>query len=163
MNPTIIFQFTNTCILDHWNIVNDAVMGGKSYATLKVNPKGNGSFKGHVSLENNGGFSSVKHRFNPIETGKYSRIILKIKGDGKTYQFRMKNKSTDRHSYITHFNTEEDWQVIELALSDMYPSFRGNKLDLPNYNCKSFEEISFLIANKKNEGFELEISTISIQ
>ncbi|MFT6717298.1 MAG: hypothetical protein ACJA0Q_001950 [Saprospiraceae bacterium] len=108
-------------------------------------------------------FSSVKYRFNKIYAKKDSIILLKIKGGGKTYQFRIKNKSSDRHSYIYHFETTKNWQIIKLNLSDMYPSCRGKRLDIPNFDNDSFEEISFFIGNKRNEKFELEINTIVIE
>ena len=43
----------------------------------------------------------------------------------------------------------------------MYPSWRGMKLDMPNYPGESMEEIAFLIANYKAEQFRLEIKEIS--
>jgi hypothetical protein len=45
----------------------------------------------------------------------------------------------------------------------MYPSYRGRKLDLPNYPGKTMEEITFLIANKQEEHFKLEIDSISLK
>ena len=38
---------------------------------------------------------------------------------------------------------------IEIPINSMYPSFRGRKLDKPNFFHKSIEEVTFLIANKK--------------
>ena len=45
----------------------------------------------------------------------------------------------------------------------MYPSFRGRKLDEPNFFHKSIEEVTFLIANKKNEEFILLIDKIELR
>jgi hypothetical protein len=45
----------------------------------------------------------------------------------------------------------------------MYPSFRGQKLELPNYPGQSMEEIAFLIANKTAETFALEIDRIELE
>jgi hypothetical protein len=45
----------------------------------------------------------------------------------------------------------------------MKPTFRGRVLDIPNYPGETMEEIAFLISNKKNEAFQLEISKISLQ
>jgi hypothetical protein len=45
----------------------------------------------------------------------------------------------------------------------LFPSFRGNKLDQPNFDGSSIEEISFLISNKKDEPFNLEIDKIEIK
>ena len=45
----------------------------------------------------------------------------------------------------------------------MYPSFRGRKLDEPNFYHESIEEITFLIANKQNEDFKLLIDKIELK
>ena len=71
MKEATVFNFTKTSETSNWNIVNDAVMGGKSVGIFHVNEKGNGVFKGEVSLENNGGFSSLKYRFNEMNTKQY--------------------------------------------------------------------------------------------
>jgi hypothetical protein len=47
-------------------------------------------------------------------------------------------------------------------MKDLYPSFRGQDLNLPNYNSSSFEELVFLIGNKKNESFQLVIDKIEL-
>lgn len=160
MQTSTIFDFSKKSDTTNWKIVDDVVMGGRSSGTFHINKEGNGVFKGRVSLENNGGFSSLRYRFNKISTKQYSKIILRVKGDEKTYQFRVKSKSSDYYSYITYFNTTKDWETIELSLSDMYPAFRGRKLNISNYDNESIEEIAFLIGNKKAEAFNLEIDSI---
>ena len=160
MQTTTIFDFNKTVKTNDWNIVDDVVMGGKSTGSFYLNKEGNGVFEGRVSLENNGGFSSLRYRFNNISTKNYTKIVLKVKGDGKTYQFRIKTKSSDQHSYITHFDTTKNWETIELHLSNMHPTFRGSKLNMANYQDESIEEIAFLIGNKKAEEFKLEIDSI---
>ena len=49
--------------LDNWNIVNDDVMGGISTSYLSVSDGKSLIFNGNLSLENNGGFASTRHRF----------------------------------------------------------------------------------------------------
>ena len=66
-------------------------------------------------------------------------------------------------SYITHFVTTGDWQDIEIDLTEMYPSYRGRKLDKPNYPKINVEQIAFLIGNKKEQRFKLEIDKISFE
>lgn len=163
MQTTTIFDFSKKSDTTNWEIVDDVVMGGRSSGTFHVNIEGNGVFEGRVSLENNGGFSSLRYRFDKISTKPYTKIMLKVKGDGKTYQFRIKGKSSDYYSYITYFNTTKDWETIEITLADMYPAFRGRKLDISNYDQESIEEIAFLIGNKKAEAFHLEIDAIVLK
>ena len=80
---------------------------------------------------------------------KYIRITLK--GDNKNYQFRLKSSKSDYYSYIKEFKTSDIWETIDIKIADLYPSFRGRKLDMPNFGEPSFEEIAFLIANKKDD------------
>jgi len=42
----------------------------------------------------------------------------------------------------------------------MYPSFRGRKLDQPNFSKDCIEEIAFLFGNKSQEKFKLIIDKI---
>ena len=89
--------------------------------------------------------------------------MVRLKGDGKKYQFRVKSSRRERQSYMSHFQTDGSWQNIEIPFSGMYPSFRGVTMDMPNYPGEIMQEISFLISNKKNQSFELEIDRIWIE
>jgi hypothetical protein len=93
---------------------------------------------------------------------KESKIKMRVKGDGKEYQFRVKDDLGKYYSYITTFKTTGDWEELTINLSDMYPSFRGFKLNAPNFNHNSIEEVVFLIGNKRNEEFQLLIDKIEI-
>lgn len=62
MAPTSLFNFTSSTDIKTWYIVDDVVMGGRSSGTFTLNEDGHGVFAGNVSLENNGGFSSVRDR-----------------------------------------------------------------------------------------------------
>ena len=53
---------------------------------------------------------------------------MRLKGDGKNYQFRMKHKSSDYFSYIYTFSTSGDWQVIEMKLSDFFQVLEAENL-----------------------------------
>ncbi len=162
-NSLVIFDFNKNSDSSSWRIVDDRVMGGRSGGNFYINNKGVGVFEGYVSLENNGGFSSVRHDFESKEVDGYSKIIIRLRGDGKRYQLRLKSNKNERHAYINYIMTTKDWQLIEIPLSEMYPTFRGRKLDLPNYPGKNIEEIAFLIGNKAAENFKLEIDSIILQ
>lgn len=160
--PQTIFDFTTTADISQWRIVNDGVMGGLSRGSFSLTSEGYGLFKGAVSLDNNGGFTSVRYPFAPLTTNEDSKIKLRLKGDGKEYQFRIKDNARQYYSYIITFETNGDWQDIEIPLSQMVPSFRGRTLNLPNFSENQIEEIVFLIANKKEERFELLLDTIEL-
>lgn len=157
-----IFDFNHNTNANDWKIVDDVVMGGRSNGKFTIDSEGNGVFAGVVSLENNGGFSSVRYQFNKIATTKNSQVSIRLKGDGKQYQFRIKDNRNAYYSYITSFKTTGEWENIVIHLKDLYPSFRGRTLDAPNYAADSFEEIVFLIGNKKNEPFKLILDRIDL-
>ena len=161
-SSTVVFDFSSASDISPWKIVNDDVMGGISSATFTMNSEEKGLFKGEVSIENYGGFASVRYAMEPITVENMKTVKIKLKGDGKDYQFRIKHKTSDYYSYIKSFSTNGNWQTIELNLSDFYPSFRGRKLDMPNFDKNSIQQISILIANKKNESFELAIDKIEL-
>lgn len=163
MNSMLLFDFTEKCDISNWKIVDDGVMGGLSSSTFFVDKTGNGIFKGSVSLENNGGFCSVRYFFKPISLNKQKTFSIRLKGDGKKYQFRVKSQVSDYYSYIYEFQTTSDWQTVEIPISEMYASFRGRTLNLPNYDGNNLEEVAFLIGNKKEEDFQLLIDKIEVK
>ena len=159
----VLFDFNREASNEAWYVVDDGVMGGRSQGQFFINDDGNGIFKGSVSLENNGGFSSVRHQMKPKDLNKYSKFVLRLKGDGKSYQFRCRSNTYERHSYITEFETTGDWQTVEINFADMYPAFRGQRLRIPNFRGDKLVEIAFLVGNKKAERFTLEINQIRLE
>lgn len=159
----VIFDFKKTADITDWMIVDDVVMGGRSNGEFLRSKEGNGVFQGTVSLENNGGFSSVRYSVPKKNVDAYTKLKLVVKGDGKQYQCRIKTKASDYYSYVASFNSSDEWTTIEIPFSSMYPSFRGQTLDAPNYPGKQIEEIAFLIGNKKAESFKLEIGNITVE
>lgn len=159
----VIFDFSKNSTLKNWQIINDNVMGGVSKSNILINENGIAVFEGSVSLENNGGFCSVRYGFEEISVAGFEKIAFRVRGDGKKYQFRIRANSDDYYSYISYFETSENWETIEIPLAKMYPVFRGRKLDMPDFSGNAIEEIAFLIGNKKEETFQLEIDKIELK
>ena len=79
---TLIYDFNDQSSSRDWRVVNDGVMGGLSASQFEINEVGNGFFHGHVSLENNGGFASVRHQpaRMKLEKRPIFRFALKAMG-----------------------------------------------------------------------------------
>ncbi|NGP75016.1 CIA30 family protein [Balneolaceae bacterium YR4-1] len=163
MNTETIFNFEKNNDLSDWKIVNDNVMGGRSDGTFYRGSQGNGIFEGSISLKNNGGFASVRYWPGKLSVEDYDKIVFRLKGDGKRYQFRIKNDLNDYRSYITYFETSGEWQEIEISLQSLYPSYRGRTLDQPNFSGDNLEELGFLFGNGREEDFRLEIKSLELQ
>jgi hypothetical protein len=162
-NTDEIYKFTTSTKVSEWRIVNDGVMGGISKSSLMLNDFGNGQFMGHVSLANNGGFASIQLNKTIQLADEIKFVLLRIKGDGKSYEFRLKSQISQSESYVHQFTTTGEWEIIKLPMSEFYPQFFGRKLNKPNFNFKSIEQLSFLIANKQEEDFSLLIDWIGLE
>jgi len=163
INNPIVFDFSENSSPDGWLVVNDGVMGGLSQGTFTIGDKGTALFAGEVSLENNGGFSSVRYNTGETDVEGYTTLAITLKGDGKNYQVRIRENNDDYFSYIATFQTSGKWETIEIPLKEMFPSFRGQKLDRPNFRGNTIVELTFLIGNKKAESFKLELQKAIIK
>ena len=161
-DQTIIFDFNSAAKLKNWYTIDDDVMGGRSNGNITINEEGHGVFEGRISLENNGGFSSIQYSFNKINVSPNDKIVIRLKGDGKAYQFRVRESRKTYYSYIQKFDTSGEWENIKVSLNDMFPSWRGRRLNAPNFDHDQIEEITFLIGNKREENFKLLIDRIDI-
>lgn len=162
-HSSLIYDFTQHDNKNQWFIVDDGVMGGLSQGNININSDGNGVFQGYVTTENNGGFSSVHYKLDNKDVSPFSTVVIKLKGDGKKYQFRIKSNAYQRFSYINSFETSGDWETIKLSFDDFVPMFRGYRLAEPNYSGKVMAEVAFLIGNKRDEAFSLEIEKIYLE
>ena len=148
-----------------WIIVDDGVMGGLSESSLALHPNGTALYSGDVSLQNNGGFASTRMLIDKDMPSAYSEIVLRVKGDGKKYNFRIrKNKEFDGLAYDFEFSTNEDeWMEIKLPLSDFQGTFRGRKYeDKIGVLSEDIGQIGILIANKQEGAFQIEMDWIKI-
>jgi hypothetical protein len=72
-----------------WPNIDDRVMGGVSRSGMRV-ANGIAVFEGQVSLDRNGGFASVRSRPAEHDLSAYRGVVLKVRGDGKRYRFRLR-------------------------------------------------------------------------
>lgn len=156
------YDFSIQSDIKKWNIVNDGVMGGISKSSLELTDARHGQFSGHVSLANNGGFASIQLN-TTVKLSNEKFIVVRVKGDGKRYEFRLKGKISQYESYVHQFTTSGEWENIKLEIDQFYPQFRGRKMNSANFNYETIEQISFLIANNKEEDFKLLIDWISLE
>lgn len=159
-----LFEFKTVEELSRWQVVNDGVMGGLSQGKIQWDEAENIMiWSGKVSLENNGGFASIRTAPQRYQTGNFKNVILRVKGDGKTYKFRMRPSGNfDGIAYSLDFETKKDeWTEITLSTNDFQPTFRGRIY--PQYGTiktENLQQIGFLIAGKQEGDFALEVDWI---
>ena len=143
-----------------WRSINDGVMGGLSSGGMIQRDEGL-RFTGELSLENNGGFSSVRRLVEQDLSGATS-VRLEVRGDGREYQFRIRQDSQfDGVAWRAMFPTENEWQTVEIALDEFVPVFRGRTVAKAGPVVASrIEQIGFLLADKNDGRFKLDIRRI---
>ena len=163
MQAKTIYDFSKSAKIRDWLVVDDVVMGGRSLGSLSMNENGHGLFSGYISLENYGGFSSIRMRQKEIKLEDAQVIVIRVFGDNKFYQMRIRSEYYDRHVYVHKFYAKDEWQEIKIPLYNMEPQFRGRKLRMRNFNSNSIVEFGILIGNKVNEEFSLLIDYIAFE
>ena len=142
----------------NWKVVNDTVMGGRSSSRWTSNSSAL-IFEGNLSLENNGGFASIRCELKNNDLSNEDGIYLKVKGDGRKYQFRIQSKVSRWANYSNEFKTKKDLvQTFYLPFKDFKPSWRGRRLNnLPTLKGGDVVGIGFLLGDKIQGKFKLEI------
>jgi monofunctional biosynthetic peptidoglycan transglycosylase len=162
MEKTII-DFSSPDETDRWEIINDAVMGGVSESRITITESKAALFQGVVSLENYGGFSSMRTYPRELDLAGYLGLEVKVKGDGKDYRLRLRtDNGHDGIAYQTHYKTEkETWITARLPFDSFIPVFRGRVIeDAPELNLSGIRRIGFMIADKQAGPFRIEIQWI---
>ena len=161
-----LFEFKSISEANSWRIVNDGVMGGISDSQIAWNEKDETLiFSGNVSLENNGGFASIRTVPQKFDATDFSKVKIRVKGDGKIYKLRLRNSNQfDGIVFSKNFETQKDkWVEIEMNVEDFQPTFRGRIY--PKYgqlNPNELQQVGFLIADKQVGKFHLEIDWIRV-
>lgn len=160
--PDTLFHFPGDTPSE-WIIVNDGVMGGLSRSEFVTSNAGHATFRGHMSLENNGGFASVRGYLpNGIPSGAEA-IELRVRGDGRTYQVRLRmGERFDGIAYRAEFGTETDaWMLVRLPLAEFEPTFRGFRpRNAAPLDLTDVRQFGLMIADKTAGPFHLDVEWI---
>lgn len=147
-----------------WQITNDGVMGGLSEGEFEISGEGTMRFTGTLSLENNGGFSTVRSGSVDYDLSDDLGILLRVKGDGRTYEFRIESDARFRNwpvSFAGEFQTTAGkWQQVKIPFSSFEGGFRGRELPEKELNPAIIRRIGILLADKRSGPFELEVDWI---
>lgn len=160
--PENIIAFIEAGALE-WEVVNDGVMGGLSSSAIKLSEQGTGIFEGELSLENNGGFASVRTRVGRQDLSAFSGLELRVRGDGRSYQLRLRTDDrNDGIAYRAFFQTVADvWTRIQIPFEDFQPSYRGRVLtDASPLDTKAISQVAFMLADGLSGNFSLEIDYV---
>lgn len=159
----VLFDFVDASQAKRWLAVNDNVMGGVSKGEASPAPDSCLLFSGSISLENNGGFASIRCQPADFDLDGFDGLRIRVKGDGRKYQFRLRrDRNLDGIAFKCEFETvENEWIEVELPFASFLPSFRGKILtDVEPLDPSDIRQLGFLIADKKAGPFKLTVDRI---
>ena len=78
------FDFSDKAMADQWVVINDGVMGGRSESQVVYSDEAL-LFTGNLSLENNGGFASVRAPWGDYDLSSFEEVVVRCSGLGGSF------------------------------------------------------------------------------
>ncbi|MCG5501321.1 CIA30 family protein [Ectothiorhodospira lacustris] len=134
-------DFSDPAVVETWQPVDDRVMGGVSRSCLRYDPAGFAVFEGVMSLEQGGGFASVRSDLFPGFAPGTDALVLEVCGDGKAYKLSLRmDEQFDGISYQTVFQPPAGvWTQVRLPVRDFVPGYHGRPV--PNASPLVLERV----------------------
>ena len=161
--PRIMADFPSSLDALPWTTVNDNVMGGRSQGGFRRVDDGI-VFTGSTNT-NGGGFSSIRSGAKAFRLRGYDGIRLRVRGDGRTYTFRLTTSDTRQGrmqpSFWAEFETKADtWQVIDVPFARFHAQWRGQRLADSKLDPEAIDSLGLMIYDKKDGRFEIQVDWI---
>jgi monofunctional biosynthetic peptidoglycan transglycosylase len=163
LQPLLDFAGTDTA--QKWQAVNDGVMGGVSDGRFRITVDKTMEFSGRLSLENNGGFASVRTKPADLEINAGDTLVVRVKGDGREYVLNIYTKSRRMaFSYRAPLpTTRDEWTEVSVPLDEFIPTSFGNRVQgMGPVEPDQINSLGFMLSDKKPGPFKLEVAWMKI-
>jgi NADH dehydrogenase [ubiquinone] 1 alpha subcomplex assembly factor 1 len=163
--PQTLFDFTGADAAKAWQTVNDGVMGGVSEGKFKITDKKTLEFFGRLSLENKGGFASVRTKAKKLGLEKGDTVVAKVRGDGREYMLNLYlNKPLIAFSYRATVQTKKDeWIEVKVPLDTFEATSFGRVVkDAGAVKPEEVNALGLMLSDKKAGAFKLEVESIKL-
>ena len=140
-------------------------MGGVSEGKYKITDKKTLEFYGKLSLENNGGFASIRTKANKLGLQKGDVLLGRVRGDGREYSMNLHvPRPLTAFSYRATVETKKDeWIEVKLPLDKFVATSFGRQVkDAGPVDPKEVNGLGFLLGDKKAGPFKMEIEWIKV-
>lgn len=161
-----LFDFTGADAAKEWQTVNDGVMGGVSQGKFRITDMKTLEFFGRLSLENNGGFASVRTKAKKLGLEKGDTIVALVRGDGREYMLNLYlNKRRVAFSYRVTIQTKKDeWIEFRVPLD----AFEANSFGRPVKDAgvvdpREIDSLGFMLSDKNAGPFKMEVESIQVE
>ena len=161
-----LFGFASPGAATDWQAVNDGVMGGVSDGRFRFTERQTLEFFGTLSLDNNGGFASVRSRPRVLGLQMGDVLVARVRGDGRAYQLNLYAAGRTRAlSYRAPVQTRKgEWIEVAVPLEQFEATSFGRVLrGVGPVMPSSITSIGFLLSDKSPGPFLLEVAWIGVR
>jgi NADH dehydrogenase [ubiquinone] 1 alpha subcomplex assembly factor 1 len=171
---TLIFSNMGPMVIDFgqdtggadWRVLNDGVMGGLSQSTIKLQPDLL-RFEGKISLENNGGFASMRSPYGRYDLSGYKALSMRVRGDRSSFGIVLYTSKTWFYpNYKKTFTAEPgEWQEIVFQLRDFdeYVVGRPQGRQMTDDELQRVLQFGIITNDKEAKDFVLEIDRLELR
>jgi monofunctional biosynthetic peptidoglycan transglycosylase len=160
-----LLDFVGPDAAQKWQAVNDGVMGGVSEGRFKITADKTMEFSGRLSLENNGGFASVRTKLTNFDIHGGDTLVVRVKGDGREYVLNIYTRSRRMaFSYRAPLpTTRDEWTEVSVPLDEFIPTSFGNRVQgMGPVEPDQINSLGFMLSDKKPGPFKLEVDWVKI-
>jgi monofunctional biosynthetic peptidoglycan transglycosylase len=141
-------------------------MGGISDGRFRITPEKTLEFFGTLSLENNGGFASVRTKPTDLDIKAGDTLVVRVKGDGRDYVLNIYTKSRRMaFSYRAPLPTKKDeWTEKAVPLADFIPTAFGRRVQgMGPVEPEQINGLGFMLSDKKAGPFKMQVEWVKVE
>lgn len=158
----VLFDFADPAAAAAFAPIDDVVMGGRSWSRA-VPADGALRFEGEVSLEQGGGFASIRSRPRRADLSGLDGLVLTVRGDGRRYKVNL--RIDEAFDGVTWQATLEppagEWRAVTLPFAAFAPRFRGRAVpEAGPLDPARIATLGFLVGDRQAGPFRLEVARI---
>jgi monofunctional biosynthetic peptidoglycan transglycosylase len=160
-----VLDFAGPEAAQKWQAVNDGVMGGVSDGRFRITDDKTLEFFGTLSLENNGGFASVRTKPSELGIKAGDTLVARVKGDGREYVLNIYTKSRRMaFSYRAPLpTTKDEWTEVEIPLADFIPTAFGRRVQgMGPVEPDQINGLGFMLSDKKPGKFAMQVEWVRV-
>ena len=147
-----------------WKLLSDNIMGGVTKSKIEYT---NNSvlLSGNISLDNYGGFSSIKTKYKSVDLSKYNGIKIKFKSTNQKFAFTLEdNQNWTKPNYKREFSPKKDdsWEEMIIYFKDFQEIVIGETTGnmMKSKSLKNIVRMGIMTYEKKEGPFSLEVDYI---
>ena len=160
-----VLDFAGHNAADQRQAVNDGVMGGVSDGRFRITEDKTLGFFGMLSLENDGGFASVRTKPTDLDIKAGDTLVIRARGDGREYVLNIYTKSRRMaFSYRAPLpTTKDEWMEVEIPLADFIPTAFGRRIQgMGPVEPDQINGLGFMLSDKKAGKFQMQVEWVKV-